>query len=145
MRWSPYWARRTVASFASTTMFRNKVTSSRAIFCMCPAIRSFLLVVTTSPNSNCTSGWIPLRRQVLAQRSRRVPPSKDDKILAAWNGMMISALARGSRILGDKRYLEAAERAADFILTEMVHDGLLLRTYRSCRQWFCCERIARLS
>ncbi len=72
----------------------------------------------------------PLRRRLLAERSRRVPPGKDDKILAAWNGMMISALARGYQVLGDTRYLEAAGRAADFVLSEMIRDGVLLRTYR---------------
>jgi uncharacterized protein len=73
----------------------------------------------------------PLRRRVLAARSERIPPGKDDKILAAWNGMLISALARGYQVLGEPRYLEAAQRAADFILREMVHDGELLRTYRN--------------
>lgn len=73
----------------------------------------------------------PLRRRLLAERNRRVPPGKDDKVLAAWNGMMISALARGYQVLGEKRYLEAAQRAADFVLSEMVRDGALLRTYRN--------------
>jgi uncharacterized protein YyaL (SSP411 family) len=74
----------------------------------------------------------PLRRRLLAERDRRVPPGRDDKVLAAWNGLMISALALGYQVLGDRRYLEAAQRAADFVLGEMVRDGLLLRTYRSC-------------
>ena len=72
----------------------------------------------------------PLRRKLLAEREKRVRPGKDDKVLAAWNGMTISALARGYQVLGDDRYLNAAQRAADFILTEMVRDGVLLRTYR---------------
>ena len=72
----------------------------------------------------------PLRRKLLAQRSKRIRPGRDDKVLAAWNGMMISALARGYQVLGDRRYRAAAERAADFVLTEMVRDGMLLRTYR---------------
>jgi uncharacterized protein YyaL (SSP411 family) len=73
----------------------------------------------------------PLRRKLLAERSKRVRPGKDDKVLAAWNGMMISAFARAYQILGDERYLHAAERAADFVLREMVRDGGLLRTYRA--------------
>ncbi len=72
----------------------------------------------------------PLRHNLLAERNNRVRPAKDDKVLAAWNGMMISALARGYQVLGDDRYLKAAERAADFVLGEMVRDGVLLRTYR---------------
>jgi uncharacterized protein len=74
----------------------------------------------------------PLRRRLLAERSRRVPPGKDDKVLAAWNGMMISALSRGYQVLGETRYLEAAERAANFVLSEMVRDGVLLRARRTC-------------
>jgi len=73
----------------------------------------------------------PLRRKLLAERARRVRPGKDDKVLSAWNGMMISALARGHQVLGDRRYLDAAEKAADFMLTEMVREGTLLRTYRA--------------
>ena len=71
-----------------------------------------------------------MRRKLLQRRSRRVRPGKDDKILAAWNGMMISALARGYQVLGDERYLAAARKAADFVLTDMVRDGRLQRTYR---------------
>ena len=73
----------------------------------------------------------PLRRKLLAERARRVRPGKDDKVLSAWNGMMISALARGHQVLGEKRYLAAAEKAADFVLTEMLREGTLLRTYRA--------------
>jgi hypothetical protein len=73
----------------------------------------------------------PLRQKLLSARSRRVRPGLDDKVLAAWNGMMISALARGSQVLGDERYLDAARKAADFVLSEMVRDGVLLRTYRA--------------
>ncbi|MFC1597599.1 thioredoxin domain-containing protein, partial [Planctomycetota bacterium] len=73
----------------------------------------------------------PLRRKLLLERDKRVRPTKDDKVLAAWNGLMISGLARGYQVLGDERYLSAAARAADFVLTEMVRDELLLRTYRA--------------
>ncbi|NQT13085.1 MAG: thioredoxin domain-containing protein, partial [Planctomycetes bacterium] len=73
----------------------------------------------------------PLRRRLLVKRDKRVRPATDDKVLAAWNGLMISAFARGYQVLGDERYLTAAEKAADFVLTEMVRDGVLLRTYRA--------------
>ncbi len=71
-----------------------------------------------------------MRSKLLQRRSHRVRPGKDDKILAAWNGMMISALARGYQVLGDERYLDAARNAANFVLTDMVRDGQLQRTYR---------------
>jgi uncharacterized protein YyaL (SSP411 family) len=73
----------------------------------------------------------PLRAKLLAERSKRVRPLKDDKVLAAWNGLMISSFAQGYQVLGDDRYLNAARKAADFVLTEMVRDGVLLRTYRA--------------
>jgi uncharacterized protein YyaL (SSP411 family) len=72
----------------------------------------------------------PLRAKVLRARVKRVPPGKDDKIIAAWNGMMISALARGYQVLGDDRFRRAAERAGDFVLTSMVKAGEVMRTYR---------------
>jgi hypothetical protein len=65
-------------------------------------------------------------------RGQRIPPGLDDKILTAWNGLMISAMAEGYRVLGDRRYLDAGTRAADFLLTTLVRaDGRLLRTYRA--------------
>ena len=72
----------------------------------------------------------PMRGKLLEARSRRVRPARDDKILASWNGLMISAFARGYRVLGDERYRQAAEKAAIFILTNMMSRGQLLRSSR---------------
>lgn len=71
-------------------------------------------------------------RQILfATREKRVHPHKDDKILTAWNGLMISALAKGAQVLGDKRYLEAAEKAVNFVFTHLQrNDGRLMARYR---------------
>jgi uncharacterized protein len=52
-------------------------------------------------------------------REKRVHPAKDDKALTDWNGLMIAALAKANQILGDKKYLQAAKKSADFILNEM--------------------------
>ncbi len=72
------------------------------------------------------------RPLVYAARSRRIPPGLDDKILTGWNGLMISAMAEGARILGESRYLERAEAAADGLLQTMRRpDGGLYRTYRN--------------
>jgi uncharacterized protein YyaL (SSP411 family)/aryl-alcohol dehydrogenase-like predicted oxidoreductase len=71
------------------------------------------------------------RKKVYAARQRRVKPGLDDKIITAWNGLMIGALAEGHRVLGEPRYLEAAEQAAGFILEKLSReDGGLYRTYR---------------
>jgi uncharacterized protein YyaL (SSP411 family)/aryl-alcohol dehydrogenase-like predicted oxidoreductase len=72
------------------------------------------------------------RAKVYEARSKRVKPGLDDKVLTSWNGLMIGAMAEGHRVLGNARYLEAAERAADFILDKLSRDdGGLYRTYRN--------------
>ena len=68
---------------------------------------------------------------LLAARAERVWPGLDDKVLTSWNGLMIGALARASVVLERPDYLAAAEKAADFILTDMTRDGKLLHSY--CR------------
>ncbi|MGH9721225.1 MAG: thioredoxin domain-containing protein [Bryobacteraceae bacterium] len=72
------------------------------------------------------------KAKLLAERSKRVRPHLDDKVLTAWNGLMISALAKGGAALGERRYAGAARRAADFVLSRMVDakSGELLRRYR---------------
>jgi uncharacterized protein YyaL (SSP411 family) len=71
------------------------------------------------------------RRKLLEAREKRVHPLKDDKILVAWNGLMIAALARGSQALGEMSYARAAAGAADFILQKMLTpNGRLYRRYR---------------
>ncbi len=75
--------------------------------------------------------WEKLRKRLFAQRQKRVLPLIDDKILTNWNGLMIAALAKGARILGEPRYLKAAQAAADFILNKMYHNNKLLHRYRS--------------
>ena len=59
------------------------------------------------------------RQKLLASRSHRSRPFRDDKTLTAWNGLMISAFARGGAILHDPRYAQAAERAAGFIQSHL--------------------------
>ncbi|MCZ6673330.1 MAG: DUF255 domain-containing protein [Verrucomicrobia bacterium] len=73
-----------------------------------------------------------LRTKLLTWRNTLVQPHKDDKILTSWNGLMISALANAGRQLNEPKYTEAAEKAANFILTHLVDDQKrLLRTYRA--------------
>lgn len=69
---------------------------------------------------------------VYAARRHRIPPALDDKILTAWNGMMISAMAEAGRCFAEAAYRRAAERAADFLLSSLSRpDGGLYRTYRA--------------
>ncbi len=65
-------------------------------------------------------------------RLQRVPPGLDEKIITAWNGMMISAMAEAARILGHVPYGESARRAADVLLGTLSRpDGGLYRTARN--------------
>jgi len=67
-------------------------------------------------------------------RLGRVPPGLDDKVITAWNGMMISAMAEAGRVLGSPKYIEAARRSADFLLrVHRTAEGRLLRTSRKGR------------
>ena len=75
----------------------------------------------------------PARAKLLATRARRPPPLRDDKVLASWNGLMISAMAVGGRVLGEPRWIEAGARAASFVLDRMRHEGRLLRSFRDGR------------
>jgi uncharacterized protein len=70
------------------------------------------------------------RAKLLSQRKKRIAPHLDDKIITAWNGLMISALARAAVILEEERYLLAAQRAAEFLLENLVVDGELKRRWR---------------
>jgi hypothetical protein len=74
-----------------------------------------------------------LRARLLALRAQRVPPSRDEKVLVGWNALTISALAWAARVLDEPRYGAAAEKAADFILTQMRRDGDLLHASRAGR------------
>ncbi|MEP7048805.1 MAG: aldo/keto reductase [Pseudomonadota bacterium] len=74
------------------------------------------------------------RKQLYQARKRRVPPLLDDKILSSWNGLMLSAMAAGYRVLGYRHYLDSAERAASSLLTRMRRpDGGLFHTARGTR------------
>jgi uncharacterized protein YyaL (SSP411 family) len=74
---------------------------------------------------------IESRAKLLAAREERIPPSKDTKVLTSWNGLLLAALAEGARVLGDERYLEAATKAAGFLLDRMrAQDGRLLHVYK---------------
>ena len=74
------------------------------------------------------------RRELLGVRDRRVRPATDDKVLASWNGLAITALAEAGRALGEDRWIRAAGEAADFVLRALrKEDGRLLRAWREGR------------
>jgi len=70
------------------------------------------------------------KRRLYEERTKRVRPLRDDKILTSWNGLMISGLATAGRILGEPSYVRAAEGAAAFVRDRLWVDRRLLRRYR---------------
>ncbi len=71
------------------------------------------------------------RARLLVAREQRVPPGKDTKILTSWNGLMLAPLAEGGLILKDTRYIDAAARAAAFLVERLRDDrGRLLHCYK---------------
>ncbi len=74
-----------------------------------------------------------LREKLRKNRDTRIRPGKDDKVLAAWNGLALSAFARGAQVLGDPRYLDAALACTEFVQRELWKGDTLLRVYRQGR------------
>lgn len=70
-----------------------------------------------------------IARQLAKVRSAREAPHRDEKILTAWNGMMIAAFAEAAGVLGDPKYKDAALAAAGFIWEHMQKDGKISRTW----------------
>lgn len=70
------------------------------------------------------------KRELFEVRERRIKPARDEKILTAWNGLMLASFAEAAAILDRADYLSAARRNAQFVLDNLRRDGLLLRTYK---------------
>jgi uncharacterized protein YyaL (SSP411 family) len=68
--------------------------------------------------------------KLMMARRQRSAPLKDDKILTAWNGLMIAAMAKADQVLGEETYLQAAQQAARFLKQSLMKNGRLLRRYR---------------
>ncbi|HKU50741.1 MAG TPA: D-glucuronyl C5-epimerase family protein, partial [Nitrososphaera sp.] len=69
--------------------------------------------------------------KLFSLREKRVRPGRDEKILTSWNGLMISAFARGFAVTGDQKYLDAAAKAVSFIEARLsAGHGRLYRTFK---------------
>jgi uncharacterized protein len=73
------------------------------------------------------------RARLFAIREQRPKPARDDKAIAAWNGLALIALAEAGRRLGRAEWLDAARRLAEFLLGPLSSDGRLRRSYRAGR------------
>jgi len=68
-------------------------------------------------------GLSEARAKLLAVRAKRARPARDEKIIAAWNGLALAAFAEAAGVLGSDRYLAAAEATGTFVVKELVRDG----------------------
>ena len=76
----------------------------------------------------------PILNKLHDHRLRRIPPETDDKIITSWNALAVIAFAQASRIFGKSAYIEAAELAIDFLLTNLItEDGFILRSWNQGR------------
>ncbi|PRZ41978.1 hypothetical protein CLV47_107106 [Antricoccus suffuscus] len=70
------------------------------------------------------------KQALLAARNKRPQPTRDDKVVAAWNGMAITALCELGRQIGEDRYVDAAQRIGDLLLEVHIVDGRVRRVSR---------------
>ncbi len=72
------------------------------------------------------------KKQVFSYRDKRIKPGLDDKILAAWNGLMLRGLTDAYRVFGEERFLKSAKKNAEFLLKQMrTTDGGLYRNFKN--------------
>ena len=82
-------------------------------------------------NTNGSNEFESAREKLFNIREKRIHPLKDDKILTDWNGLMIAALAKAAIVLDEPVYLDAAEKAAEFVLHSISKGERLLKRYRN--------------
>ena len=76
------------------------------------------------------SRWESIRERLLTARAQRPQPGRDDKVVTAWNGLALGALAEASVIRGRPEWLAAAQRCAELLTTVHLRSGRLVRTSR---------------
>ena len=79
---------------------------------------------------------VEIRAKLFAVRKKRVRPARDEKVLAAWNGLMLRSFALAARVTGREDYREAAVKNATFIVEKLKEDGRIHRSYKDGRARF---------
>ncbi len=77
-----------------------------------------------------------IRGKLFAVRERRVRPGRDEKVLAAWNGLMLRSFALAARVTGREKYRDAAVENATFLVEKMKENGRIHRSYKDGRARF---------
>ena len=70
------------------------------------------------------------KEKLFAARDKRVKPFRDEKVITAWNGLMLSGLAEAFKIVDNREYTDAAKRTVEFIFDRMFRDGFLFHVYK---------------
>ena len=90
----------------------------------------------TQPNEEVAKSLRESRRKLFELRETRIKPDRDEKILTAWNGLMLASFAEAGVILNRPDYTDAARRNAEFVLANLRDNGMLLRTWKDGRAKF---------
>jgi len=90
----------------------------------------------TLPDEEVAKSLEESRRRLFELRETRIKPDRDEKILTAWNGLMLASFAEAGVILNRRDYTDAARRNAEFVLSNLREDGRLLRTWKDGRAKF---------
>lgn len=83
------------------------------------------------PEEEMTNRLYACRRKLLDKRSERARPGCDDKVIASWNGLAISALVRGYDVTGQDEIRKGAEKAAEFAVNELITEERVYRSWRN--------------
>lgn len=78
--------------------------------------------------ATCAAHIASARTKLLAARAHRIRPGLDDKVLTSWNALMIEGMAHAGRVLGQTEWVQSAQRACDFIRTQLWQNGQLIAT-----------------
>ena len=84
----------------------------------------------TRPDAEVAASLEESKRKLFELREQRVKPDRDEKILTAWNGLMMASFAEAGVVLNRPDYTDAARKNAEFVLANLRRDGSLLRTWK---------------
>ena len=82
------------------------------------------------PEDRASALLTSAQKKLFAARAQRIRPGRDEKILSAWNGLMIAGMAHAARVFNRPDWLQSAQRAMDFVRNTLWRDGKLLATYK---------------
>jgi uncharacterized protein len=133
--WTPSELRDALGASAATTVERYYDVSEGGNFERRNILHTPVSLARAAPDlgmseADLLSAIDGAREKLYQVRSKRPPPLRDEKILTAWNGLMISALSRGALVLQQPDLAQRAAIAADFVLTKLRKQGRLLRSYK---------------